>query len=200
MEEETHMATAELAKNPANYTTLTPLTFIARAALAHPDRTAVIYGDIRRSWAETYRRCRQLASALQQLGVKPGDTVAALLPNVPEMLELHFAVPMIGAVLNAQNTRLDARTMSYMLNHGKAKVFFTDTEYHERAVEALKGCQAPPLVIDVIDPGIIGGQRIGRMSYDELLAQGKEDFAWQLPADEWQSIALNYTSGTTGDP
>ena len=157
------MATAELAKNPANYTTLTPLTFIARAALAHPDRTAVIYGDIRRSWAETYRRCLRLASALQALGVGPGDTVAALLPNVPEMLELHFAVPMLGAVLNAQNTRLDARTIGYMLDHGKAKVFFTDTEYHQRTAAALSDCRQPP-------------------------------------EDEWHSITLNYTSGTTGDP
>jgi len=200
MEEETHMATAELAKNPANYTTLTPLTFIARAALAHPDRTAVIYGDIRRSWAETYRRCLRLASALQALGVGPGDTVAALLPNVPEMLELHFAVPMLGAVLNAQNTRLDARTIGYMLDHGKAKVFFTDTEYHQRAAAALSDCRQPPLVIDVCDPHVSEGRRIGRISYDELLSQGSEEFRWQPPEDEWHSITLNYTSGTTGDP
>lgn len=191
---------AELGKNQANFAALTPVTFIARAALAHPERTAVIHGSIRRSWAETYRRCRQLASALQALGVEPGDTVAALLPNVPEMLELHFAVPMIGAVLNAQNTRLDARSMSYMLNHGKAKVFFTDTEYHQRAAEAVQGCQRPPLVVDFADPNFNGGERIGSLTYDELLAQGQEDFAWQMPDDEWQSIALNYTSGTTGDP
>lgn len=189
-----------LDKSEANHTPLTPLTFIRRSALAHPSRTAVIHGDIRRTWAETYQRCLKMASALRKLGVKKGDTVAALLPNIPEMLELHFAVPMIGAVLNAQNTRLDARSMTFMLNHGRAKVFFTDREYHERAREAVAGCDAKPVVIDVEDPTFEGGERIGSMTYDELLATGDDDFQWSLPDDEWQAIALNYTSGTTGNP
>ncbi|SIP94031.1 acyl-CoA synthetase [Marinobacterium stanieri] len=184
----------------ANFSALTPTTFVKRAALAHPNRTAVIHGDIKRTWQETYQRCLKLASALRKLGVKKGDTVAALLPNIPEMLELHFAVPMLGAVLNAQNTRLDAKTMTYMLNHGKAKVFFTDREYSDRAREALAGCDAKPKVIDVDDPLFDGGELIGDMTFDTLLATGDDDFEWELPGEEWQSIALNYTSGTTGNP
>ncbi len=184
----------------ANFSALTPTIFIKRAALAHPNRTAVIHGDIKRTWQETYQRCLKLASALRKLGVKKGDTVAALLPNIPEMLELHFAVPMLGAVLNAQNTRLDAKTMTFMLNHGKAKVFFTDREYSDRAREALAGCDAKPRVIDVDDPLFDGGELIGDMTFDALLATGDDDFEWELPGEEWQSISLNYTSGTTGNP
>src|SRR5690554_1984899 len=189
-----------LDKAEANYTPLTPITFIQRTALAHPSRTAVIHGDLRRTWAETYQRCLKMASALRKLGVRKGDTVAALLPNIPEMLELHFAVPMIGAVLNAQNTRLDAKTMTFMLNHGRARVFFTDKEYSDRAREAIAGCDAKPVVVDVDDPGFAGGELIGRMDYEALLATGDDDFVWEAPDDEWQAIALNYTSGTTGNP
>lgn len=189
-----------LEKTGANYTPLTPLTFIERTALAHPKRTAVIHGTVRRTWAETYERCLKMASALRKLGVKKGDTVAALLPNIPEMLELHYAVPMIGAVLNAQNTRLDAKTMTFMLNHGQAKVFFTDKEYSDRAQEAVKGCDAKPLVVDVDDPMFEGGELIGSTTYEALLATGDSDFQWHFPDDEWQAISLNYTSGTTGNP
>ncbi|MBR9869891.1 MAG: AMP-binding protein [Gammaproteobacteria bacterium] len=189
-----------LEKAEANYTPLTPITFIQRTALAHPSRTAVIHGSIRRNWAETYERCLKMASALRKLGVRKGDTVAALLPNIPEMLELHFAVPMIGAVLNAQNTRLDSKTMTFMLNHSRAKVFFTDKEYSDRAREALQGCDVKPTVIDVDDPNFDGGELIGSMTYDALLATGDDDFQWDMPDDEWQAIALNYTSGTTGNP
>lgn len=190
-----------LDKVEANYATLTPVAFIERAALAHPRRTAVIHGEIRRDWAETYRRCLKMASALQKLGVRKGDTVAALLPNIPEMLELHFAVPMLGAVLNAQNTRLDAKTMAFMLDHGQASVFITDTEFHERSRAAVEQCKGEPIVIDVDDTQGPGeGARIGRMDYEELLATGDDDFVWQRPDDEWDAIALNYTSGTTGNP
>lgn len=189
-----------LEKTGANYTPLTPLTFIERTALAHPKRTAVIHGTVRRTWAETYERCLKMASALRKLGVKKGDTVAALLPNIPEMLELHYAVPMIGAVLNAQNTRLDAKTMTFMLNHGQAKVFFTDKEYSDRAQKAVKGCDAKPLVVDVDDPMFEGGELIGSTTYEALLATGDSDFQWHFPDDEWQAISLNYTSGTTGNP
>lgn len=189
-----------LGKTEANHTPLTPLTFIERTAVAHPQRTAVIHGDIRRNWAQTYERCLKMASALRKLGVKKGDTVAALLPNIPEMLELHFAVPMIGAVLNAQNTRLDAKTMTFMLNHGGAKVFFTDKEYSDRSKEAVQGCDARPVVVDVDDPMFRGGELIGSTTYEALLATGDSDFRWSLPDDEWQAISLNYTSGTTGNP
>ncbi|WP_417534414.1 acyl-CoA synthetase [Marinobacterium stanieri] len=195
-----NMFELDLGPVEANFSALTPTTFVKRAALAHPNRTAVIHGDIKHTWQETYQRCLKLASALRKLGVKKGDTVAALLPNIPEMLELHFAVPMLGAVLNAQNTRLDAKTMTFMLNHGKAKVFFTDREYSDRAREALAGCDAKPRVIDVDDPQFEGGELIGDMTFDALLATGDDDFEWELPGQEWQSIALNYTSGTTGNP
>lgn len=189
-----------LEQNPANYSPLTPITFIARTATAHPTRTAVIHGRIQRNWAETYTRCLKLASSLKAMGVGKGDTVAALLPNIPEMIELHFAVPMIGAILNAQNTRLDSNTIGFMLNHGQAKVFFTDTEYHERAAKALEQCTDKPTVVDVVDSEFDGGERIGETCYDELLARGDANFQWQWPDDEWQSISLNYTSGTTGNP
>lgn len=189
-----------LEQGEANHTPLTPVTFIERTALAHPNRTAVIHGNVSRTWAETYQRCLKMASALRKLGVKKGDTVAALLPNIPEMLELHFAVPMIGAVLNAQNTRLDAKTMTFMLNHSRAKVFFTDREFSDRSREALVGCDAKPLVVDVDDPAAMGGELIGTLDYEQLLSSGDGDFQWELPEDEWQAIALNYTSGTTGNP
>lgn len=190
-----------LARGKANFAALTPVAFVKRAALTHPRRTAVIHGEIRRDWAETYRRCLKMASSLQKLGVGEGDTVGVLLPNIPEMLELHFAVPMLGAVLNAQNTRLDAATVAFMLDHGNARVFIADTEYHDRAQMALKQCQGDPVVIDVDDSQIQGnGERIGRMTYEELLATGDDDFIWHSPDDEWRAIALNYTSGTTGNP
>ncbi|GAA3590304.1 long-chain-fatty-acid--CoA ligase [Marinobacter xestospongiae] len=189
-----------LAANTANHTPLSPVTFLERTALAHPNRLAVIHGEVRRTWAETHRRCLKMASALRKLGVRRGDTVAALLPNVPEMLELHFAVPMIGAVLNTQNTRLDAKTMTFMLNHSRARIFFTDREFSDRARAALEGCDAKPTVIDVDDPSFDGGEALGTMTYDQLLATGDDDFQWQPPEDEWQAITLNYTSGTTGNP
>ncbi|WP_421705520.1 AMP-binding protein [Alloalcanivorax xenomutans] len=191
---------ADLTPNAANFSALTPLTFLTRTALAHPYRTAVIHGPVRRTWAETHQRCLRLASALRAMGVGPGDTVAALLPNVPEMLELHFAVPMLGAVLNTQNTRLDAASMAFMLDHGQAKVFFTDPEFHERSREALSRCSVSPLVVDVEDPTFEGGERVGELTFDDLMARGRDDVTWQAPADEWQAITLNYTSGTTGDP
>ncbi len=189
-----------LDKNAANYAALTPLSFIERAASVYPDRTAVIHGDLRRSWCETYQRCRQLASALQQRGIGEGDTVAVMLPNIPEMLELHFAVPMTGAVLNTQNTRLDAETIAFMLDHGEARVVITDREFSDVMHRALRMASVEPLVVDVDDPQFAGGDLIGTLSYEQLLAEGDPDFAWQPPADEWQPITLNYTSGTTGNP
>lgn len=189
-----------LAQNSANFSALSPVGFIERAASVYPEHTAVIYGDLSRSWGETYRRCLRLASALQQRGVGQGDTVAAVLPNIPEMLELHFAVPMLGAVLNTQNTRLDAESISFMLDHGRAQVVITDREFSDTVGRALKMCQYQPLVVDVDDIQFSGGALLGSLTYEQLLAEGDEHFSWQPPADEWQAIALNYTSGTTGNP
>lgn len=189
-----------LDKGAANFEALSPLPFIERAASVYPHRTAVVYGQITRSWKETYERCCRLASALQQRGVGKGDTVAALLPNIPEMLELHFAVPMVGAVLNAQNIRLDAETIAFMLNHAKAKVLLVDGEFARVARDALALCEHEIIVIDVIDPVCEIEHRLSPESYDQLIDEGDPDFQWQLPEDEWQAIALNYTSGTTGNP
>ena len=189
-----------LEQNSANFSALSPIGFIERAASVYPDRAAVVYGDLTRSWAETYQRCLRLASALSQRGVGVGDTVAAVLPNIPEMLELHFAVPMLGAVLNAQNTRLDAETVSFMLDHGEARVLITDREFSATVGPALKMTQQKPLIIDVDDPQFEGGDLLGELTYEQLLAEGDSDFIWQPPENEWQAIALNYTSGTTGNP
>ncbi|MDO8696541.1 MAG: acyl-CoA synthetase [Pseudomonas sp.] len=185
----------------ANFTALSPLSFLARAAHVYPERTAVIYGAIEHSWASTYARCRRLASALAQHGVQRGDTVAVLLPNVPAMYEAHFGVPMAGAVLNTLNTRLDAEAIAFMLQHGEAKVLLTDREFAplvEQALNMLSG--ARPLVVDVDDSSYSGGKLLGEIEYEAFLAAGDPQFAWQLPPDEWDAISLNYTSGTTGNP
>lgn len=189
-----------LDKNAANYAALTPLSFIERAASVYPNRTAVIYGDLRRSWAETYQRCQQLASALIKRGIGEGDTVAVMLPNIPEMLELHFAVPMTGAVLNTQNTRLDSETIAFMLDHGEAKVMITDREYSDIVAKAVRMASVTPLVVDVDDPQFQVGDLVGEMTYEQLLEEGDTDYQWSAPEDEWQAITLNYTSGTTGNP
>jgi fatty-acyl-CoA synthase len=189
-----------LDKGPANHIALTPLSFIERTASTYPDYPAVIHGSIRRSWAQTYERCRQLASALSQLGVARGDTVAVMLPNTPAMLEVHFAVPMLGAVLNTLNVRLDARAIAYMLKHGQAKVLIADREFHGVIRETLALLERPLLVIDVDDPEYAAGEKLSDLDYDRLLASGDPGFDWQWPDDEWAAISLNYTSGTTGDP
>ena len=189
-----------LAKNPANFTALSPLTFIERAAYVYPDRPAVIYGDIRRSWSQTYKRCRQFASALEKIGVGVGDTVAVMLPNIPAMVEAHFAVPMLGAVLNALNIRLDANAIAYMLKHGEASVLLTDREFSPVIKAALELLENKPRVIDVDDSEFSGGEFLGEQEYEQFIDEGDENFNWQLPADEWQAISLSYTSGTTGDP
>ena len=189
-----------LDKTPANYAPLSPLSFLARAAHVHPDHTAVIHGDRRYSWAQTYARCRQLASALAQRGVGEGDTVSAMLFNTPEMFEAHYGVPMLGAVLHSINTRLDAKTIAYMLDHAETKVLLTDTEAAPIIKEALALATNAPLVIDVDDPLGNGGERLGELEYEAFLATGDSAFAWALPRDEWQAISLNYTSGTTGTP
>jgi len=190
----------DLEKNPANYVPLSPLTFIRRAAAVYPQRPAVVHGSERYSWAESYARCRRLASALVRCGIGPGDTVAVMAPNVPAHFEAHLGVPMAGAVLNALNVRLDAETIAFILQHGEAKLLITDTEFAAVVGRALKLMEKPPLVIDIADPQGPEGERLGTMGYEVFLSTGDPDFAWSLPADEWQAISLNYTSGTTGNP
>jgi fatty-acyl-CoA synthase len=193
----------DLPRNEANFTPLSPLSFLERAAEVYPQRTAIVHGSLRRSWAQTYERCRRLASALQRAGLGKGDTVAVMLPNTPPMVEAHFGIPMAGAVLNALNTRLDAEAISFMLEHGEAKAVIVDAEFAAVMQKAIarRKADTPLLVIDVDDALFTGStKRIGRTTYEEFLAQGDPEFAWQLPADEWDAIALNYTSGTTGNP
>ncbi len=190
-----------LDRNSANHVALSPLSFLERAAYVYPQRDAVVHGSVRHSWAQTYRRCRQLASALAQRGVGVGDTVAAMLPNTPAMFEAHFGVPMTGAVLNTLNTRLDAQAIAFMLDHGGAKVLLTDREFSATIEGALALMQnARPLVVDVDDAQYLGGKALGEIEYEAFIAQGDPAFVWALPSDEWNAIALNYTSGTTGNP
>ncbi len=188
-------------KNAANFVALSPLSFIERAARVYPERTAVVYGSRRQSWQDTFVRCRRLASALVARGVGPGDTVAAMLPNVPAMLEVHFGVPATGAVLNTLNTRLDAEAIAFMLRHAEAKVLLTDREFSKVISKALQmlGSDAP-LVIEVEDDEAPDGSELGEITYEDLLAAGDPAHPWSLPGDEWDAIALNYTSGTTGNP
>ena len=191
----------DLPRTAANYAALTPLTFIERAAAVFPELPAVVHGPIRRDWAEVYGRCRRLAHALARRGLGRGDTVAAMLPNTPEMVEAHFGIPMAGCVLNAINTRLDAETIAFMLEHGEAKLFIVDREFAATAKAALARLGHAIEVVDVDDPVYTGpGERLGRIDYEALLAEGSPEFAWQAPGDEWDAIALNYTSGTTGNP
>jgi len=189
-----------LGKNAANFTSLTPLSFIERTARVFPDRTAVVHGETQRSWTETYQRCIKLASALNRRGINKGDTVAMMLPNVPASLEAHFGVPMCGAVLNALNIRLDAKTIAFILDHGEAEVLLTDKEFAPVINEALSLCEAKPLVIDVDDALAPEGELLGEIEYEAFLAEGNASYAWQYPENEWDAISLNYTSGTTGNP
>ena len=189
-----------LDRNPANFQALTPLSFIDRTAAVYPDRPAVVHGEIRRSWSETYGRCRRLASALERRGLKKGDAVAAVLPNVPAMVEAHFGVSMMGGVLNAINVRLDAAAIAFILQHGEAKVLLTDREFSDAVRDALSALDERPLVVDVDDALFDGGERLGDIEYEEFIADGDPGYAWAWPEDEWQACSLNYTSGTTGNP
>jgi len=189
-----------LDKNPANYVPLSPLSFLRRAAEVYPDRPAVIHGKHRQSWRETYLRCRRFASALRRRAVGPGDTVAVIAPNVPAMFEAHFGVPMAGAVINALNTRLDPASIAFMLRHAEAKVLLTDRELSATVSKALRMVEKQPLVIDIEDEEAVGGESLGETQYEDFLAGGDPAFAWSGPPDEWDAIALNYTSGTTGNP
>ncbi len=190
----------DLDKNAANYTPLSPLTFIERAASVYPERCALIYGANRQTWAQTYARSRRLASALQKHGLQQDETVALMLPNVPAMYEAHFAIPMAGGVINGLNIRLDADAIAFQLKHGEAKILLTDREFSDTIKTAVTQLENKPLVIDVDDPEFGGGELIGDFEYEDFLKEGDAEFSWQLPQDEWQAIALGYTSGTTGDP
>ena len=190
-----------LDRTAANHQPLTPLTFLERAASTFPDRTAIIHGKQRVRYADFYARSRRLASALAKQGIRKGDTVAVMLANTPPMLEAHYGVPMLGAVLNALNTRLDAAAIAFMLEHGGAKVLITDREFSATIAAALALLKKKPLVIDYDDPEFPqSGKRLGRIDYEKFLKGGDPEFAWKMPADEWDAIALNYTSGTTGNP
>ena len=190
-----------LDRNAANFVALSPVSFLARSARVFPDRPSVIHGDVRFTWAETYARSRRLASALAQRGIGVGDTVAFMAHNTPELYEAHFGVPMCGAVLNALNTRLDAEAIAFILQHGEAKVLITDREFSETISHALARLEHKPLVIDIDDPLCEApGPRLGETTYEAFLATGDAAYAWRLPEDEWEAIALNYTSGTTGNP
>ena len=193
----------DLPRNAANFAAISPLAFLERSAEVYPQRLAVVHGDLRRTWSELYARCRQLASSLRRCGIAKGDTVAVMLPNTPAMVEAHFGIPMAGAVLNALNTRLDAPTIAFMLDHGEAKAVIVDPEFAPvmKKALALRTRQTPLQVIDVEDPVYTGPvERIGEITYDAFVAQGDAQEPWELPADEWDAIALNYTSGTTGNP
>ena len=192
----------DLPRTEANFAPMTPLAFIQRTAEVYPDRLAIVHGDLRQSWAETYARCRRLASSLQKHGIGKNDTVAVMLPNTPPMVEAHFGVPMAGAVLNALNTRLDPEAVAFMLDHGEAKAVIVDPEFAPimKKALALRQSKAPLLVIDVEDALFGAGEKIGSTTYEAFVAQGDAGFDWAYPADEWDAIALNYTSGTTGNP
>src|SRR5713226_4037000 len=191
----------DLDRNAANFQPLTPLSFLERAAAVFPDQTAIIHGALRRSYAQFYGRARQLASSLARRGIKRGDTVSVLLANTPAMLECHYGVPMTPAVLNTINTRLDAATVAFQLDHAESKVLIADREFSKLAKEALALAKGKPLLIDYDDPEFTGaGERLGTIKYEDFVKAGDPDFAWKMPADEWDAISLNYTSGTTGDP
>src|SRR3954464_4594424 len=189
-----------LDKTAANYAPLTPLSFLERAAYVYPNRPSVIHGAQRYTWAQTYERCRRLASALSRRGIGIGQTVAAMLPNTPPMYEAHFGVPMAGAVLNTLNTRLDPEAIAFMLDHGEARLLITDREFSPTIEAALRLLKRKIPVVDVEDPEFSGGKRLGERTYEELLAEGDPRFEWRWPKDEWEAISLNYTSGTTGNP
>jgi fatty-acyl-CoA synthase len=189
-----------LEPNEANYMALTPISFLERAAFVYPDKTATVNGDIRHTWQEVFQRCTRFASALAKRGIGRGDTVSIIAPNISEHFEVHFGVPMSGAVLNSINTRLDAEAIAFILVHAETKVLITDKEFSPIVKKALRMIPHKPLVIDIDDPNFTEGQLIGSLTYDQLLDEGDSDFEPLRPNNEWDAITLNYTSGTTGDP
>ena len=195
-----HAYAQGLARAAANHVPLTPLRFLDRSAAAYPDRIALVHGALRQTWRQTRERCHRLASALARLGIRRGDTVSILAPNTPAMLEAHFGVPLAGAVLNAINCRLDAAGVAFILRHGECKLLLVDREFAPLAAAAVAGLEEPPLLVDINDPEAPMNEPVGETDYEALLAQGDPGFEGVMPEDEWDPIALNYTSGTTGDP
>ncbi|MCD8504286.1 MAG: acyl-CoA synthetase [Burkholderiaceae bacterium] len=199
-----HMYVQGLDQTPANHVALSPISFIERTALVFPEKLAIVHGELRQNWLQTFSRCRRLASALQAKGIAVGDTVAVMLPNTPPMVEAHFGVPMAGAVLNSLNTRLDAASIAFMLNHGEAKLVIVDSEFAGVMREALeilkKNHGREPIVVEAQDEPFVAPAGLSAETYEDLIALGDPAFEVALPEDEWQSICLNYTSGTTGDP
>jgi fatty-acyl-CoA synthase len=189
-----------LPKTPANYQALTPLSFLERAAKVFPDHTAIIHGSLKRNYRDFYARSLKLASALTKSGIKKSDTVSTMLANTPAMLECHYGVPMMGAVLNTMNTRLDAAVIAFTLEHAETKLLITDREFSKTVGEALALMKHPPRVIDYHDPEFTGGVALSDLDYEAFIASGDDDFNWIKPTDEWEAISLNYTSGTTGNP
>ena len=191
-----------LDKNDANYVPLTPLSFIERAKDIYPNYEAVVYESRKYTWSEVYKRCIKFASALDKLGIKTGDTVSVLAFNTPEIFEAHYSIPMVGAVINAINTRLDSKTISYILNHSEAKVLIVDRQFHDVVKKALEEVNSKITIIDIDDKdaNLTDSKNIGSLEYEEFLNSGDENFKWKMPKDEWQAIALGYTSGTTGNP
>ncbi|MFT3925886.1 MAG: acyl-CoA synthetase [Myxococcales bacterium] len=189
-----------LSRTAANHQALSPLNFLARTAQTYPDRTALVHGSLRRDYRSLEQRCLQLANALARRGVGAGDVVSLLAPNVPCALEAHYGVPMAGAVLHAMNVRLDPATIAYMLDHAQTKVWIVDREFAALAREALSRAKVRPLIVAADDPSFTGGELIGEVGYEELLAEGEPSLHWVRPDDEWRALALNYTSGTTGNP
>jgi len=191
-----------LDKNDANYVPLTPLSFLERAKDIYPNYEAVVYESRKYTWSEVYKRCIKFASALDKLGIKTGDTVSVLAFNTPEIFEAHYSIPMVGAVINAINTRLDSKTISYILNHSEAKVLIVDRQFHDVVKKALEEVNSKITIIDIDDKdaNLTDSKNIGSLEYEEFLNSGDENFKWKMPKDEWQAIALGYTSGTTGNP
>nr|WP_087574315.1 MULTISPECIES: AMP-binding protein [unclassified Sphingomonas]AJW29586.1 Long-chain-fatty-acid--CoA ligase [Sphingomonas sp. JE1] len=190
----------EMKIDRANHSPLSPIRFLARAAHYFGDRISLIHGDLRWTWKETDTRCRRLASALTRLGIGPGDTVSVMAPNCPAIFEAQFGVPMMGAVINNLNVRIEPHTLAYILNHNQAKVLFVDSEISSTVTDALNAMERPPIIIDIVDPLSPGGDRIGDLTFEDLIDSGDPDYISHQPADELQPLSLNYTSGTTGDP
>lgn len=192
---------AGLDANSANFEALTPLSFVERTAAIYPEYVAVVYNDLRLTWGETYARMKRLGSGLAARGIGKDDTVSVIAANIPEMFEAHFGVPMCGAVLNTVNTRLDAEAIAFILNHAEAKAVLVDPEFSDVVGTAIKMTgRDEMLVVDIEDASFDGGKRVGTLTYEELLAEGTEEYDFVLPGNEWDAISLNYTSGTTGDP
>ena len=200
IEEHTNPYEINLDQTPANHVPLTPLTWIERAAAIYPETEAVVHGTRKYTWSETFTRCKKLCSALTKKGIRKGDAVAVLATNIPAFYECLFGVPAAGAIINPINIRLDSDAIAFIIDHGEAKILITDTEFSSVVRDALEKCSSNPLVIDISDEESPSDDRLGEIEYEEFIEAGDADSPWTLPDDEWQAMALCYTSGTTGNP